>query len=850
MKKIFFVLLILFLTFKVHSEDLLSDVPKGHWAREAVEKLLEDGVLENYPDKTFKGDQVVTRYELAQVVYKIIERVEKLEMIISGAVPGKKGEKKLSAEDLALVESLKKEFKPEVESLGKKIGKLETKVTEMEKDLKKQEKELKGVKTDLKKELKERDRNYTILKKRVETLEEKQQLIKFSGSADYSMTNVDYGVSGIAPTNYYSLDVPGKYLGRAPRSNFYQSISLNINFKATPTATTGTNKTVTVSGDFSMSRGGGGDTGARQPLSLDSGFVTQAGITPTLGSLYIDYSASLEKFRRLSVGSTSASWTMLSLSQTGFSYRGLYLAGTIGKIGVDLAIAKPQYAHGDNWDESITPPWWTTYYYSEYLYAINIGSSFIKGYPLNFTYMHNYHDQDSIAVHESKKDSSAVKPDKIEAMSVKALYKFTPTLILDGEYSLSKYTQWDGATYVLGTDNIARRREVKTTSVQDSAILGFLTYNKRGLGIKYIYARQNPNYHNRYGGILSIMNSFGGEGVSLGGIDMGSLLKGLQLDVLWITYTPRWAKGLTIQPIYGTGGEIEPSSMSKMAETLAGSTGTQVPIDKDWDKRKNTLKINPLIYAMIRYAPSAKTTLSINLLYLEAGFDKEIVRGTYGTYTQAVQPPDPNLPDTDPRQKNPYVEYQDAQGTWKEVVIQPTKVVFGSLDAEGNFVEESSQDINLYQEGSSVYLNIPGATGEHPYAGDYVYSPSESVMKEIWDKPLYLKIGFLQPTITLVHNFSQKLIYEISWQQDKPILYEGVRLGDVILNPYLKFGIKAETKTKINQKITYKLNTSMTLYFKYNMEFWKYFNSPQEQAICDGREERKTTAEFSLGVSF
>ena len=46
------------------------DVPKEHWANEAIETLHGNDVLDGYPDGEFKGDKQLTRYEYAQMLYK------------------------------------------------------------------------------------------------------------------------------------------------------------------------------------------------------------------------------------------------------------------------------------------------------------------------------------------------------------------------------------------------------------------------------------------------------------------------------------------------------------------------------------------------------------------------------------------------------------------------------------------------------------------------------------------------------------------------------------------------------------------------------------------------------------
>ena len=50
--------------------DSFPDIPTGHWAKEAVETLHGNDVLDGYPDGEFKGDKQLTRYEYAQMLYK------------------------------------------------------------------------------------------------------------------------------------------------------------------------------------------------------------------------------------------------------------------------------------------------------------------------------------------------------------------------------------------------------------------------------------------------------------------------------------------------------------------------------------------------------------------------------------------------------------------------------------------------------------------------------------------------------------------------------------------------------------------------------------------------------------
>ena len=50
------------------------DVPANHWAYEAVTKLAGNDVVAGYPDGEFHGDRTMTRYEMAEIIYKAMNR--------------------------------------------------------------------------------------------------------------------------------------------------------------------------------------------------------------------------------------------------------------------------------------------------------------------------------------------------------------------------------------------------------------------------------------------------------------------------------------------------------------------------------------------------------------------------------------------------------------------------------------------------------------------------------------------------------------------------------------------------------------------------------------------------------
>ena len=84
-----------------------SDVPRDHWAYDAVTQLAADGVVEGYGDGTFRGDRNITRYEMAQMVAKAMAKGD------------------MSASDRALVDRLAAEFADELNNLGVRVSNLE-----------------------------------------------------------------------------------------------------------------------------------------------------------------------------------------------------------------------------------------------------------------------------------------------------------------------------------------------------------------------------------------------------------------------------------------------------------------------------------------------------------------------------------------------------------------------------------------------------------------------------------------------------------------------------------------------------------------------------------------------------
>ena len=61
-------------TASAYAANPFSDVPAGHWAYDSIAKLAAAGVIDGYGDTTFKGDRLMTRYEMAQIVAKAMAK--------------------------------------------------------------------------------------------------------------------------------------------------------------------------------------------------------------------------------------------------------------------------------------------------------------------------------------------------------------------------------------------------------------------------------------------------------------------------------------------------------------------------------------------------------------------------------------------------------------------------------------------------------------------------------------------------------------------------------------------------------------------------------------------------------
>ncbi len=93
-----------------------SDVPAGHWAQEAVERIAALGIITGFPDGTFRGNQNLTRYQAALIIQRLLDVLQQQQG---------QGQPALSEEDLTAIRNAVQELAAELAALGVRVSALE-----------------------------------------------------------------------------------------------------------------------------------------------------------------------------------------------------------------------------------------------------------------------------------------------------------------------------------------------------------------------------------------------------------------------------------------------------------------------------------------------------------------------------------------------------------------------------------------------------------------------------------------------------------------------------------------------------------------------------------------------------
>jgi predicted porin/prefoldin subunit 5 len=181
----------------------MRDVPPGHWAYQSIEQLVQLGIIEGYPDGTFRPNRTMTRAEFAQAIARayrnIDERLRALDRRISEIRP--QDDQKV---DTSALERQINELRAQIEELKKLNEAIQT----LQRLAQTFQQELAGLGVDVD-TLK---RDFASLRARVEALEGKEEKFKMSGDLTFGV----YGAYSIDGKDVFTLNRttlgPGKFL--------------------------------------------------------------------------------------------------------------------------------------------------------------------------------------------------------------------------------------------------------------------------------------------------------------------------------------------------------------------------------------------------------------------------------------------------------------------------------------------------------------------------------------------------------------------------------------------------------------------------------------------------------------
>ncbi|KUK80975.1 MULTISPECIES: S-layer homology domain-containing protein [Petrotoga] len=207
MKKIGILFLFLVLALGVFSQSF-KDVPINHWAYDAVERLSRIGIIEGYPDGTFKGLENMNRYQLTVALSRTIDYMEK-----SMVAP--------LAQSLANLERTVRSLSVPQGVSSSELQQLQTRLDAATSDLS----NLKGTVSRLDNSVKELQNSYELLgyaTTKIDELEKKVSAISVSAVSKTDITNLNNRVTSLENT-VKSLDSNYQNLSQT-FSNFNQEI--------------------------------------------------------------------------------------------------------------------------------------------------------------------------------------------------------------------------------------------------------------------------------------------------------------------------------------------------------------------------------------------------------------------------------------------------------------------------------------------------------------------------------------------------------------------------------------------------------------------------------------------------
>ncbi len=103
---VFTLIFLMIFSFSAMGQEI-KDVPESHWAYDSVKLLVNKGYLSLYEDGTFKGTNKVSRYELAEIIARMLEDTAA-------------GKTEMSEEDVDKLRELSLDFRDELVDIANK----------------------------------------------------------------------------------------------------------------------------------------------------------------------------------------------------------------------------------------------------------------------------------------------------------------------------------------------------------------------------------------------------------------------------------------------------------------------------------------------------------------------------------------------------------------------------------------------------------------------------------------------------------------------------------------------------------------------------------------------------------
>ncbi|RMH07527.1 MAG: hypothetical protein D6697_08295 [Armatimonadetes bacterium] len=175
----------------------MRDVPPGHWAYQSIEQLVQMGIIEGYPDGTFRPNRTMTRAEFAQAIARAYRNIDERLRALNQRIEEIAGRPQTGGQQPVDMSSMQNQIN-ELRNQIQELRKLNEAVQTLQRLAQTFQQELAGMGVDID-TLK---RDMASLRARVEALEGKEEKFKMSGDLTFGV----YGAHSIDGKDVYTFN--------------------------------------------------------------------------------------------------------------------------------------------------------------------------------------------------------------------------------------------------------------------------------------------------------------------------------------------------------------------------------------------------------------------------------------------------------------------------------------------------------------------------------------------------------------------------------------------------------------------------------------------------------------------